>query len=159
MILVLLGTQNNSFIRLLDEIEKCVISKIIMDEVIVQAGYTKFTSSHMKVFDFISIEDFNTLLDKASLIITHGGVGSIINSIKKGKKVISVPRLSEYNEHVNDHQLQIVKAFDEKGHIKGVCDLNLLGNAITQINDFIPIPYVNNNKRMLAIIADFIENN
>ena len=42
MILVLLGTQNNSFVRLLEEIDKLIEEKIIKEEVIVQNGYTKY---------------------------------------------------------------------------------------------------------------------
>lgn len=71
MVLVLLGTQKNSFNRLLEEIENCISSGIISDEVLVQAGYTKFTSDKMKIIDFIEIKDFNKILDKADLIITH----------------------------------------------------------------------------------------
>ena len=48
MILVTLGTQNNSFERLLKEIEKCIDNKIINEEVIVQAGFTKYNSKHFK---------------------------------------------------------------------------------------------------------------
>ena len=42
MILVLLGTQNNSFHRLLEEIQKNIDNGNIKEEVIVQKGYTKF---------------------------------------------------------------------------------------------------------------------
>ena len=38
MILVLLGTQNNSFIRLLKAIQKNIDNKVIKDNVVVQAG-------------------------------------------------------------------------------------------------------------------------
>ena len=49
MILVLLGTQNNSFHRLLEEIDKLIEKRIIKEEVIVQSGYTKYDSENMKV--------------------------------------------------------------------------------------------------------------
>lgn len=104
MILVLLGTQNNSFHRLLEEIEKNLQNGTIDEEVIVQAGYTNFESKNMKIFDLIPKEKLEELQKKADLIITHGGVGSIISSIEKDKKVIAVPRLHEYGEHVNNHQ-------------------------------------------------------
>ena len=109
MILVLLGTQNNSFHRLLEEIERLIENKVITEEVIVQAGYTKYTSENMKIFDFISKEELEELQEKADLIITHGGVGSILLSITKDKKVIAVPRLHQYEEHVNNHQKEIVE--------------------------------------------------
>ena len=65
-------------------------------------------------------------MSKASFIITHGGVGSIISSLKLNKKVIAVPRLSKYNEHVNDHQLQIIEDFDKQGYIIGTKNVLLL---------------------------------
>ena len=57
MILVLLGTQNNSFHRLLEEVEKNIKNKTIQEEVIAQAGYTKFESKNMKIIDLMSKEE------------------------------------------------------------------------------------------------------
>ena len=113
----------------------------------------------MELFDFIQIEDFNPLTRQADLIITHGGVGSIINSIKTGKKVIAVPRLSEFNEHVNDHQVQIVDTFDNLKLIKGVFDITHLYDAINDMKIFTPTPYVSNNKGMLKIVKEYIDHN
>ncbi len=42
MILVLLGTQHNEFTRLLQEVESCIDNQIIKEQVIVQAGFTKY---------------------------------------------------------------------------------------------------------------------
>ena len=130
MILVLLGTQNNSFHRLLEELDKLVEKKIIDEKIIVQAGYTKYESKNMKIFGLIPQEELEKYQEKADLIITHGGVGSIISSIKKGKKVIAVPRLHKYHEHVNDHQLQIVENFSSKGYIIGIKEIEKLEEAI-----------------------------
>ena len=157
MILVLLGTQNNSFHRLLKEIDRLIEKNIITDEVIVQSGYTKYNSKNMKIFELISKEELNKLQDKADLIITHGGVGSIISSIKKGKKVIAVPRLHEYNEHVNNHQKEIIRLFNEEGYIIGIDSIEELENALLNIEKFKPIKYENKNDKMLQIISDFID--
>lgn len=62
MILVLLGTQNNSFYRLLEEVQKCIDEDIIKDKVIVQAGSTKFESKDMEVFNLIEQDKFNILM-------------------------------------------------------------------------------------------------
>ena len=159
MILVLLGTQNNSFHRLLEKLETCLEDKIIKDKVIVQCGYTKFVSTNMELIDFIPIKAFNDYVKQSDLIITHGGVGSIIHGITNGKKVIAVPRLSKYKEHVNDHQVQIIKMFNEKGLIKGVCDIVDLPEAIENISSFTPVPYISNNENMLKIISDYIDKN
>ena len=158
MILVMLGTQNNSFHRLLEKIDDLINKGIITDEVVVQAGYTKYESNNMKIFSLISQEELEELIEKADLVITHGGVGSIISSLKKGKKVIAVPRLHEYQEHVNNHQKEIIETFDKKGYIIGIQDVNQLEEAIEKSKDFIPEKYQSNNKKMLNIIENFIDN-
>ena len=115
MILVLLGTQNNNFNRLLKKVEENIINGNIKEEVIVQAGYTKYTSNNMKIFDMIPMREIETLVKKANFIITHAGVGSIEMALQNGKKVIAVPRLKKYGEHINNHQLDIEKEFSKKG--------------------------------------------
>ena len=156
MILVLLGTQNNSFHRLLEEIEKNIQDRTINEEVIVQAGYTKYES---KIVDLIAKEEIEKLQEEANLIITHGGVGSIISSIEKEKKVIAVPRLHEYEEHVNNHQIEIVEDFNNKGYIIGIEKVEDLKKAIIKSKEFEPKKYEPNNKLMIKIIEDFINKN
>ena len=158
MILVLLGTQNNSFHRLLEEIEENIKDGTIKEDVIVQAGYTKFQTHRMRIIDLMSKEQLEKFQDEADLIITHGGVGSIISSIEKEKKVIAVPRMHEYGEHVNNHQKEIVKNFDEQGYIIGIEKVEDLKQAIIKSKDFEPKKYQPNNEKMLKIIENFIDN-
>ena len=157
MILVMLGTQNNSFHRLLEEIEKLIDSGKIKEELVVQAGYTKYSSKNMKIFSLIPQEELEKYQEKASFIITHGGVGSIIGALKKEKKVIAVPRLHEYNEHVNNHQKQIIETFDKEGYIIGIDDVSKLGQAIEKIEKFKPKKYQTDNNKMIEIIEKFID--
>lgn len=159
MILVLLGTQNNSFFRLLDEIQNCISSGLINEEVVVQSGHTSYHSDKMKILDFIPQMDLEKLIIESNYIITHGGVGSIISSIKSNKKVIAVSRLSKYNEHVNDHQIQIVNKFNDDGYIIGLNDACLLKDGIEKINTFIPKKYYSNTKNILNIVSNYIDNN
>ena len=106
----------------------------------------------------MSKEQLEKFQDEADLIITHGGVGSIISSIEKGKKVIAVPRMHEYGEHVNNHQKEIVKDFNDKGYIIGIEKVEELKQAIEKIKDFEPKKYQPNNEKMLKIIEEFIDN-
>ena len=100
MILVTLGTQDKPFNRLLDAVQKEIDKGNIKDRVVVQAGCTKYESKDMEVFDLIPMDEFDRLLDECDLLITHGGVGTIIGGLKRGKKVIAVPRRAKYGEHV-----------------------------------------------------------
>ena len=160
MILVMLGTQNNSFERLLKKMDELIEKKVIDEKVIVQSGYTNYESKNMRIFDLIPQEELERYQEQADLIITHGGVGSIVSSIKKGKKVIAVPRLHRYHEHVNDHQKQIVESFDKKGYIIGIQRIDELRKAIIRAQEFEPKKYEDqekSNSKILEIIEDFIE--
>lgn len=158
MVLVMLGTQNNSFHRLLEEIDRLIENKVINEEVIVQKGYTKYESKNMKTIDFISRDELENLEKQAGYIITHGGVGSIVSSLEKGKKVIVVPRLHKYSEHVNDHQKEIIKKFNENKNIIGIQSVEELEDAVKRVSEFKPNQFRGNNQKMLKIIEEFIEN-
>lgn len=160
MIFVMLGTQNNSFQRLLEEVDKLISKHIIKEEVVVQAGYTQYQPKceKMKIIDFMPREELDTYEQNANFIITHGGVGSIITSLEKGKKVIAVPRLHQYGEHVNNHQTEIVEKFNKGGNIIGLQAVEELEEAIKKVQNFEPKPYIENNKKMLEIIENFIDN-
>ncbi len=93
LIFVTLGTQDKGFSRLLKAIEKAIDSGYIKEEVIVQAGITNFESDKMKIYNLLPIDEFNNYIEKCNLLITHGGVGSILSGLKNGKKVIAAPRL------------------------------------------------------------------
>lgn len=155
----MLGTQNNSFHRLLEEIDRLIEIGKINDEVIVQAGYTKYKSQNMKIVDFVSNDEIEKLEQQADCIITHGGVGSIIGSIEIGKKVIAVPRLKQYGEHVNDHQLDIIESFDKLGYIIGITDVSQLEEALQRVKGFEPKKYIQNTGNIIKIVENFIDNN
>ena len=158
MILVMLGTQNNDFHRLLDEIERNIENGNSNEEVIVQAGFTKYKSNKMKIFDVTSKKNLEDLIKKADLIITHAGVGSIEMSLEQNKKVIAVPRLKKYKEHVNDHQKDIEGEFNKRGWIIGINDVSELGIALKKVGNFIPKKYEKpKTDEIVYVIKTFID--
>jgi UDP-N-acetylglucosamine transferase subunit ALG13 len=152
MIFVILGTQDKSFIRLLEVIEKSNIN----DEIIVQSGFTKFESNKMKIFDYVDMKDFNDYIKRADLIISHGGVGTIMNALANKKKVIACARLSKYGEHQNDHQLQLIKPLKDSGYIMELEDKADIDKLMEKIDLFEPKEYVSNNEKFIGILTDFI---
>lgn len=157
MILVTLGTQDKKFYRLLDEIERLIKNGIIKEEVIVQAGYSSdYKSDYMKIFDLIPMDDFTKLIHECDLLITHGGVGSIVDGLKNEKKIIAAPRLKKYNEHTNDHQIQIVNNFNKCGYILGLFDIYKLDKMIAKAKNFKPKKYVSNTSKMVELIDELI---
>lgn len=157
MILVMLGTQKNDFSRLLKEIDKCIDEGIIKETVVVQAGATKYKTDKMRIFDLIAKEELDKKKEEARLIITHGGVGSIVGSLKMKKKIIAVPRLKKYGEHVNDHQKQIVENFDKQGYIKGILEVEDLKQALQEIEEFTPKEFISNTQSIINIVEEYID--
>ena len=159
MIFVALGTQDKSFERLLKIIDENIENNVITEEVIVQAGYTKYKSDNMQIFDYVSIDDFNKYINECSLFITHGGVGNILSALKANKKIIAVPRLSKYMEHTNDHQLQIVNKFYEKGYILRLLETDDFKEVYEKAKNFEPKKWVNNNDLLISKLKEYIDNN
>lgn len=159
MIFVTLGTQDKSFERLLDAVQKQIDLGNIKEKVIVQAGFTKYSSQDMEIFDLLSMEDFNKYMDKCDLLITHGGVGSINDGIRKGKKIIAAPRLKKYMEHTNDHQLQIIDTFSKQGYILPLYDFDKLGEVLAKAKTFKPKKFKSNTSNFINKLKDYIDNN
>lgn len=157
MIFITLGTQDKHFVRLLEYIDKLIDNKVIGDKVVVQCGHTTYESENMEMFDFVSSEEFNKLINECKYLITHGGVGSIITGLNAGKKVIAVARLKKYGEHENDHQVQIVKKFEEQNYIKGCVNLNDLNRKILELDDFEPRKFKSNAEHFCRFIQEIIE--
>ena len=159
MILVLLGTQNNSFHRLLKEVEKNIENKNINEEVIVQVGYTKYETEKMKIFQTLPKEELGELIKKANYIISHGGVGSMITSNQEGKKVIAVPRQKKYQELVIYNKNATVEEFKQKGYVIGIEEVEELEEAIKKLEEFEPVLYQRKESNIIKIIEEYIERN
>ena len=159
MIFVTLGTQDKSFKRLLEAVDREIKNGTIKDKVIVQAGYTDYKSDNMKIYDLLAMDEFDKYIKECDLLITHAGVGSIMTGLSNHKKVIAAARLSEYGEHNNDHQKEIASAFSSLGYILYLEDFDKLGELIKKSNSFKPKEYKENNSNFVKIVEDFIDNN
>ncbi len=157
MILVTLGTQDKDFSRLLKAIDNQIEKGNIKDKVIVQAGYTKYKSKNMELFDLIEPKKLHKLMEECDLLITHGGVGSILEGIKLNKKVIAASRLKKYKEHTNDHQKQIVKAFAKEGYLLELRDYAQMDKVLEKIKTFKPKKFKSNTDNFIKIVKKYID--
>lgn len=71
-------------------------------------------------------------------ILTSGGPASFIMPLQIGKTPIVVPRQHQYNEHVNDHQVEFARNVAQRmGTIIPVEDINTLGDIITNYDQIV----------------------
>lgn len=157
MILVVLGTHELPFYRLLSEVDRLKREHIIKEDIIVQHGHTNYKSDQLILKQFVSYKEMDLLYEQARLIITHAGTGSIIMGLKKEKPVIAAARLKKYSEHNDDHQLQIVSAMVNQGHILNWEDGTLLENVIEQAEVFQPRQFQSGKEQIYQLIEDFIK--
>lgn len=155
MILVTVGTHRQGFERLIKAVDKLVEKNKIKDKVTIQIGYSNYVPKNCKWFKFIDKDKFENLCKKSSLIITHAGVGSIMTSLKYNKPTIVVPRLKKFNEHRDDHQLQITKELEKQKRIIAIYDTNSLKEAIEKARKWKPKKITRRNK-ILHLINNFL---
>lgn len=155
MILVTTGTQMFGFDRLIMAADKLASS--LSEEVFIQTGHSGYEPKHCRFSKFVQKQEMDRLMDEAWLVITHGGTGSIIDALNKGKKVIAVPRLSSFKEHVDDHQKEIIDEFERQGLLIGVRNINDLPDAVERARNFTPGRYIGNRDAVIEEIERILK--
>ena len=136
MIFVTVGTQPNGFLRCLKEVEKLIEVYHIEEEVVAQIGNTDFETTKFKTIPFTSVTEFEELISKASVVITHAGSGAIFGSIKAGKRIIAMARLHDFNEMADNHQTELIKKLSEGGYL--IDGTYSLVDAWPKLDGFVP---------------------
>ena len=95
-------------------------------------------------------------MSRADIVITHGGTGAIISAVKQGKKVIAVPRLAKFGEHVDDHQLQLIEQFRELNLICECHDCDEIWKSVEKVKNIEYNGYESNTNRIIEDIEEFV---
>lgn len=157
MIFITLGSQKFQFNRLLKAVDSQVAEKKIQDEIFAQTGASDYKPMNYNYKDYLNRDEFAEWQGKADIEITHGGTGAIIGAVKKGKKVIAIPRLAKYGEHVDDHQLQLIEQFKNLNLIYECKDCDELWKAVEEVKRRTFESYMSNTKTIIESINRFIE--
>ncbi len=159
MIFVTLGTNDKPFTRLIRAVEKAAEAGAIRDRVVVQSGFTQYESSVIEVFPYIDRDQFADYMNQADLIITHGGAGSIFTALSLHKKILAAARRMDLGEHVNDHQTQLLEAFEKEEYLIYMRDLEDISPYLEQALTFEPRPYASERDSMVNLIESWIDKN
>lgn len=156
MIFLCLGTQEFQFDRLLKKVDELVGRKVIKDEVFAQVGFSTYRPSGYSCKKFLNFDEFDAMLEKCDYVITHGGTGTIVKALRKNKKVIAVPRLKKFGEHVDDHQRELISTFSERNLVYGLDDTDQLEEAVRNMEGFTPDRFVSGNSKIISILDNYI---
>ena len=157
MIFITLGSQKFQFNRLLKAVDELVEQGKITEKIFAQTGYSNYEPKNYEFKQFLSRDEFAKVLSETDIVVTHGGTGAIVGAIKAEKKVIAVPRLERYGEHVDDHQKQIVAEFKKSNLICGIDECNELVEAIKYVNNCSFNHYESNTQRIINSIDKFVD--
>ena len=151
LIFVTLGTQDKKFKRLIEAVDKLDTK----EKIIAQVGSTDYSSDKIEIHKYLTEQEFNRYMKKARVVITHAGVGTIIQGLKMNKTMIVVARKKEYKEHVNNHQEQILETFAKDGYIIPMRDFKDLPKLLDM--QFTPKKYKSNNKNFKKELKNEIQ--
>lgn len=156
MIFITTGSRSFQFNRLLEAVDKAIENGFITDEVFAQIGSSNYKTKHYKSVEFLNHEEFNERMHNCDVVLTHGGTGVIVNAVKMGKRVVAVPRLVKYQEVVDDHQIELVQAFEKLGMVTACYDCNEIDKAIEEAKDKEVKPYISNTQAIINSIDAMI---
>lgn len=156
MVFVTVGSQKFQFDRLVKAVDELARSGVIDDGVFAQTGACEYEPQFIAYEPFLDREIFREKMASADLVITHAGTGAIIGALKARKKVIAVPRLCKYGEHVDDHQCEIVQRFADMGLIEPCLDVSDLASACGRARERMYRPYESNAQRFLSDLRAYI---
>lgn len=138
MIFVTVGTHEQGFERLIEKVDDLVRDGKIKEDVVMQIGFTQYKPKYCKWQKLFPYSEMKEMMQKARIVITHGGPASFIMALQEGKTPIVVPRMAKYNEHVNDHQVDFSLAVNERyKNLIVVEDVENLGNIISDYDNLI----------------------
>lgn len=138
MIFVTVGTHEQQFNRLVKEVDNLKGNGIITEDVIIQTGFSTYEPKYCQWSKLISYQQMVKNIEDAHIVITHGGPASFIMPLRIGKTPIVVPRQHQFEEHVNNHQVEFTRNVAERmGTIIPVEDISKLGNIITNYDEIV----------------------
>ena len=131
MIFVTIGMQEpfDRLVRAMDEVAPSLEGM----PVVAQVYAPTYQARHIQTFELVSPAEFDDYFNRATLIVAHAGMGTIISALVKGKPLIVLPRLKKYKEHRSDHQFATADAIRQLNYVHVASDENDLKHKVIEI--------------------------
>ena len=118
------------FDRLVTAVAEAHAAGAIPQTIRIQTGEGGMRPEGLDVVETLPFEEVKALLRDASIVVCHGGTGSLITALREGCHVISMPRLTKLGEVYDDHQIEITEAFEKRGLVQVANNAEELARAI-----------------------------
>lgn len=154
MIFLTVGTGPDGFDRLVRGVDS--IAPDIDEPVRAQIGRSEYIPENIEWFRFTSEEEIQELNRTATAIISHAGAGALLTARSYEKPVVIVPRRKKYNEHTDDHQMEIASALRDHQAVFAVTDVDELKQAVDQARSHSGGSWSQNNS-LATYLSEYIE--
>lgn len=146
MIFVTVGsTDFEALVAKMDELAPSLGTEVMM-----QIGLGQYVPQHAGYFRFApSLDGY---YNEAELVVGHGGLGTIVEALERGKKLICVVNPLTYDRH----QEHLLRVFEEQGCLLWCRDMDQLGAAIQQAKGARFSRYQPPDCHIHEIIADYL---
>jgi UDP-N-acetylglucosamine transferase subunit ALG13 len=153
------GIGGQEFDRLIKKVDD--IATKFEEEFVIQLGASKYVPRNMKWFDYVPYEESLEYFRKAKLVIGHCGAGTIINALSFGKPLIVIPRLLKFNEHADDHQLDLAALLEQSRIAQVVYDVedleSVIRSTLEEVHDSEKDFFSINRRNLINAMKQFLE--
>lgn len=119
VLLVSVGTDHHPFARLSGWVESWLAQTATPVRCVVQEGSTPAPRGAEPI-GLVDHADLLSLMERCTVLVCHGGPGTITDARRRGLVPVVVPRLSRYGEAVDDHQVSFVRHASRLGWVTAV---------------------------------------
>lgn len=158
MIFVTVGTHEQPFNRLVKYMDEWAGTH--KERVVIQTGFSTYEPKYCKWKKLFAYQEMLRGVEKARIVITHGGPSSFIMPLQMGKIPIVVPRKEEYGEHVNNHQVDFCNQVAERqGNIIVIDDITELGTVLENYDEIVKSmksEIQSNNEKFCSEFAELV---
>jgi UDP-N-acetylglucosamine transferase subunit ALG13 len=109
-----------------------------LEEVVLQHGPVEPPAGVTRAVPFMSLPETIEHVRRADVVVSHGGVGSVLCALRFGHVPVVVPRLKRWGENVDDHQVDLVQALAAQDRVIPVWDIAELPEAVRSVPPRLP---------------------
>ena len=147
MIFVTVGsTDFDTLVRQMD-----AIATQLGEEITMQIGSGQYEPLNATTF-FRYAPTLDPYMEEADLVVSHGGLGTVMEALRMGKRLVAVSNPDRYDSHQDD----LLSHLSDAGHLIWCRDLATLEQDLRRVRSAHFEPYAEVECRIHVEIKDFL---